>query len=49
MWSLNDAFIDAQGRYTGSLVYEEYTTEELSLNFVSALTEIQNLKQNTNV
>jgi len=36
---VNDAIIDSKGRYFGSLIYEEFTTEELSLNFFSAQTE----------
>jgi len=39
LWNVNDAIIDAKGRYFGSLIYEEYTTEELSLNFFSSSTE----------
>ena len=36
---MNDAIIDSKGRYLSSIIYEEYTTEELSLNFFSAYTD----------
>ena len=33
---MNQSYIDSNGRFFGSVIYEEYLSDELVLNFVTA-------------
>ena len=36
LWHVGPSFINKAGRFFGSVIYEEYGTDDLCLNFVTA-------------
>ena len=45
LWRVNPSSITEKGRYFGSVIYEEYGTDELCLNFVTA--EVKDIVKKT--